>query len=130
VVHTSADPLAVIQFQQLEVSTVVWYYPLNCEIHTHTHTHTHTSHQKLYLAFVRNCKFTSASSLPRIRFMRNCLVELLTIDPPITYQHGFVYLRQLALHLRTAMTSGKKEGQQVSGERQQVRGRGLAASHF
>ena len=69
--------------------------------------------QKLYLAFVSNCKFTSAKTLPQIRFMENCLVELLSIDPATSYQHGFVYIRQLAVHLRTALTSAKKQAVQV-----------------
>ena len=46
--------------------------------------------------------------------MQNCLVELLSVDMSVTYQLGFVYIRQLAIHLRTATTSGKKEAQQVS----------------
>lgn len=66
------------------------------------------------MAFVRNCKFTSASSLPGIKFMISSLVELLAIDPPTTYHHAFVYIRQLAVHLRTALTSGKKDAQQVA----------------
>lgn len=70
--------------------------------------------QKVYLAFVCHCKFTSAVSLPGIKFMSNSLVELLTVDPATTYQHGFVYIRQLAIHLRTAMTSGKKDSQKVN----------------
>lgn len=46
--------------------------------------------------------------------MTSSLVELLAVDPPTSYQHGFVYIRQLAVHLRTALTSGKKDAQQVS----------------
>ena len=69
--------------------------------------------QKLYLAFVSNCKFTSAKTLPQIQFMQNCLVELLSIDPPTSYQHAFVYIRQLAMHLRTSLTSGKKHSVKV-----------------
>lgn len=67
----------------------------------------------MYLAFARNCKFTTAKTLPQVRFMKNCLVELLAVDPPTSYQHAFVYIRQLAIHLRTALTSGKKDAQQV-----------------
>ena len=69
--------------------------------------------QKLYLMFVRNAKFTSLSSLPRISFMKNCVVELISLDVATGYQHGFVYVRQLALHLRAAITSAKKETLQV-----------------
>lgn len=65
------------------------------------------------MAFVRNCKFSSASNLPGIKFMTSSLVELLAVDPPTCYHHGFVYIRQLAVHLRTALTSGKKDAQQV-----------------
>lgn len=73
------------------------------------------------MAFVRNCKFTSASSLPSIKFMTSSLVELLAMDPPTSYHHGFVYIRQLAVHLRTAITSGKKDSQQVRSEHRHSR---------
>lgn len=65
------------------------------------------------MSFVRNCKFTLPSTQPRIRFMQNCLVELLSIDPPTAYQHAFVYIRQLAVHLRSAYASHRKDSQQA-----------------
>jgi nucleolar complex protein 2 len=77
------------------------------------HPSLHTNLKKLYLTFVRNAKFTSLSSLPRIAFMKNCVVEMISLDVATGYQHGFVYIRQLALHLRAAITSGKKEAIQV-----------------
>jgi hypothetical protein len=39
--------------------------------------------------------------------MQRSLVELYSLDPTITYQHGFVFLRQLAVHLRTAIQTKK-----------------------
>lgn len=30
----------------------------------------------------------------------NCIVELYMIDPVASYQHAFVYLRQIAIHIR------------------------------
>ena len=45
--------------------------------------------------------------------MKNCVVEMISLDVATGYQHGFVYIRQLALHLRAAITSGKKEAIQV-----------------
>lgn len=45
--------------------------------------------------------------------MQSCLMELLSLDTTISYQLGFVYIRQLAIHLRAAITSGRKEAQQV-----------------
>jgi hypothetical protein len=39
--------------------------------------------------------------------MQRSLVELYSLDSTITYQHGFVFLRQLAVHLRTAIQNKK-----------------------
>lgn len=60
-----------------------------------------------YLAYARSAKFAKAASitslLPQLTFMGNCVVELYTLDFASSYQHAFVYIRQLALHLRTAL---------------------------
>lgn len=65
--------------------------------------------KQLYTNFVKNCKFTSASTLPLIVFMQNSLVEIFSYNPTTTYQHGFVYIRQLAIHLRNALVQKKKD---------------------
>ena len=39
--------------------------------------------------------------------MQRSLVELYSLDSTITYQHGFVFLRQLTVHLRTAIQTKK-----------------------
>ena len=63
--------------------------------------------KKLYLAYAQRAKFATASSvtsaLPTLTFMGNCVVELYSLDYHSSYQHSFIYIRQLALHLRTAM---------------------------
>jgi len=41
--------------------------------------------------------------------MGNCLVELYSLDVDSSYQHAFIYIRQLALHLRAAITKKTKE---------------------
>ncbi|CAF1351240.1 unnamed protein product [Adineta ricciae] len=65
--------------------------------------------RKMYLDYLKNCKFTSPTTLPLINFMQRSLVELYSLDPTVTYQHGFVFLRQLAVHLRTAIQTKKPE---------------------
>jgi len=62
------------------------------------------------MAFVKNTKFTSPKTKPLITFMQNSLVEIFRTDPNMTYQHGFVYIRQLAIHLRNAIVNKKKVG--------------------
>ena len=64
--------------------------------------------QQLYMNFVKNTKFTSPKTKPVITFMQNSLVEIFSLDDHLTYQHGFVYIRQLAIHLRDAIMQKKK----------------------
>ena len=62
-----------------------------------------------YLAFVRGAKFSSAQNQDRLAIQAHCLVDLFSIDAAVTYEIAFVYIRQLALHLRSALTTRKQD---------------------
>ncbi|CAB9512540.1 Nucleolar complex protein 2 homolog [Seminavis robusta] len=74
--------------------------------------------KKTYLAYARRAKFggdsasVMSNTLPTLTFMGNCLVELYSLDHSSSYQHAFVYIRQLALLLRAYMQKKTKEAAQ------------------
>jgi len=67
----------------------------------------------LYLTYARNARFLNDQSLPAVTFMGNCVVELYGVDLQASYQHAFVYIRQLALILRNALVKKTKDSMQA-----------------
>ncbi|KAF9903112.1 Nucleolar Complex 2 protein [Linnemannia zychae] len=63
----------------------------------------------VYLTFVRYAKTTTMHTLPNLHLMQNCVAQLYGMDFDRSYQHGFVYVRQLAIHLRNAVLVKTKE---------------------
>lgn len=63
----------------------------------------------IYLTYVRHSSFTTPLTIPVLEFMSNCIVELYSIDITSSYQHIFVYIRQLAIHMRNALINKNKD---------------------
>ena len=57
----------------------------------------------MYMAYIRNSKFTSPNTWPVIHFMRRSLSEVFLLDAALAYRHAFIYIRQLTIHLRNAI---------------------------
>ncbi|DAZ96309.1 TPA: hypothetical protein N0F65_008433 [Lagenidium giganteum] len=63
----------------------------------------------IYLTYMRNTKFTNETTLPHHILMGNCVVELYGLDLASSYQHAFIYVRQLAIAIRKTITSPSAE---------------------
>ena len=66
-------------------------------------TPTPTPHASRPTPNVRRSRATNRKTLPRLALMSSCFVDLCGVDTSAAYQHAFVYIRQLAIHLRNAI---------------------------
>ncbi|XP_025160764.1 LOW QUALITY PROTEIN: nucleolar complex protein 2 homolog [Harpegnathos saltator] len=69
--------------------------------------------KNMYVKYVENAKFVSHNTLSEINFMRLSLAEIYLLDHNLSYNHAFLYIRQLAIRLRNATTLKKKENFQA-----------------
>jgi len=65
--------------------------------------------RSIYLKFARQCKSYSELSAPHVLFMMHSVAELYGVDLSLAYQQSFLYVRQLALHLRAFMLKKSDE---------------------
>jgi len=59
--------------------------------------------KQTYAELVRQARHTTAHTMPAMHFLKNSAAELYGLDGKTSYQHGFQYVRQLAIHLRSAI---------------------------
>eukprot|EP01036_Dinobryon_divergens_P030376 gene30376-39612_t len=67
----------------------------------------------MYLRYARTCKTFSELTAANVLFMSQSIAEIFSTDPSLAYQQAFLYIRQLALHLRSAFLKKSSETTRV-----------------
>ncbi|KAL6736062.1 hypothetical protein Aduo_006452 [Ancylostoma duodenale] len=66
-------------------------------------------YKSCYLGFVSNSREVSSETWPILHFMHKTFAELTVLHPNLAYPYAFVYIRQIAIHLRNAIISKKRK---------------------
>ncbi|GBL49055.1 hypothetical_protein [Candidozyma auris] len=64
--------------------------------------------RQTYSSFLKACRKTNIHTMDLINFAKNSAAELFGINESLSYQVGFEFVRQLAIHLRTTITNTSK----------------------
>ena len=63
----------------------------------------------LYLAYAQASSRTNRVTLQHLVLLSSCVVDMCAVDAQAAYRHAFVYIRQLAIHLRNAIQKATPE---------------------
>ncbi|CAJ0606086.1 unnamed protein product [Cylicocyclus nassatus] len=66
-------------------------------------------YKSCYLGFVSNSREVTSETWPILHFMHKTFAELTVLHPNLAYPYAFVYIRQIAIHLRNAIISKKRK---------------------
>lgn len=66
-----------------------------------------------YSTFIKNSRATNVHTEANINFQKNSAVELFGIDEALSYQIGFEFIRQLAIHLRNSTNNPTKDSHKI-----------------
>ena len=73
--------------------------------------------KQTYLVFAKKCRSYNETNSTSVQFMTECFTQLYGTNTQHAYQQGFLYIRQLALHLRAHLI---KKGSAVANESAKV----------
>ncbi|KAF2737135.1 nucleolar complex protein 2 [Polyplosphaeria fusca] len=65
--------------------------------------------KQTYQGLVKGSRNTTVHNIQGINLMKNTASELWGLDPNVGYTTGFVFIRQLAVHLRSSITQKSKD---------------------
>ncbi|KAF2268207.1 Noc2-domain-containing protein [Lojkania enalia] len=65
--------------------------------------------KQTYQGLVKGARNTTIHNIQGINLIKNTASELWGLDPNVGYTTGFVFIRQLAIHLRSSITSKMKD---------------------